>query len=301
MSLCSKLWLMPIANIQVAVRNWGGKERRDMANLTLRAIAQDTITYAIISIRENRALVQTIQTALRRLGFLMGNADGIWGPKTNSAYQSFANRFGLRPDELSPKAAGLLLKAIPEPPQPEPAPPPLSIFEEALAFTLRWEGGYVNHPADRGGETNKGVTTATYREYRRRRGLPMRSVRDITDEEVRDIYENLYWNPAQCALMERPLAIAHFDTAINFGVGGSTLFLQQLLKVKVDRIFGPKTRAALLSANHWELALRYAPLRIDYRYRRVNQDPSQRVFLQGWLNRDNDLLRYVTQIVESTV
>ena len=32
----------------------------------------------------------------------------------------------------------------------------------ALAFVLRWEGGYVNHPADPGGATNKGVTQRTF-------------------------------------------------------------------------------------------------------------------------------------------
>jgi len=280
-----------------------------MTALTLATIARDTIIYPIISLQDDRALVQSMQTALRRLGFLLGNADGLWGPITAAAYRAFATRFGLMADELSPKGACLLLKAIPVapspppapppppsiplPPPPAPPPPPLSILEEALKFTLRWEGGYVNHPADRGGETNKGVTTATYRDYRRQRGLPMQSVRFITDAEVRDIYENLYWKPAQCPLMQRPLAIAHFDTAINFGVGGSTLFLQQLLTVSVDRVFGPQTRAALLRTNHREIALRYSQLRIDYRYRRVNQDPSQGVFLPGWLNRDNDLQRYL--------
>ena len=279
-----------------------------MTALTLATIARDTIIYPIISLKDDRALVQSMQTALRRLGFLLGNADGLWGPVTAAAYRAFTTRFGLMADELSPKGAGLLLKAIPAVPSPAPTPPPpkpvppppvlvpppLSILEEALKFTLRWEGGYVNHPADRGGETNKGVTTTTYRDYRQRRGLPIQSVRFITDAEVRDIYENLYWKPAQCPLMQRPLAIAHFDTAINCGVGGSTLFLQQLLNVSVDRVFGPQTRAALLRANHREVALRYSQLRIDYRYRRVNQDPSQRVFLPGWLNRDNDLHRHVT-------
>ncbi len=32
------------------------------------------------------------------------------------------------------------------------------IFEKALQFTLKWEGGYVDDPADPGGETNYGIT-----------------------------------------------------------------------------------------------------------------------------------------------
>ena len=30
-------------------------------------------------------------------------------------------------------------------------------------FILSWEGGFGNHPADRGGATNKGVTIATWK------------------------------------------------------------------------------------------------------------------------------------------
>ncbi|MBD1913829.1 MULTISPECIES: glycosyl hydrolase 108 family protein [unclassified Leptolyngbya] len=265
-----------------------------MPELSLAAIARDTISYPLSSLRDERSVVQSIQSALRRLGFLLGNADGIWRADTASAYTAFCYRFGLLADELSPRAAGLLLKAIPSSP---PLPPPSrSLFEEALRFTLRWEGGYVNHPADHGGETNKGITTATYRDYRARKGLPRQSVRFITDAEVREIYENMYWKPARCEAMARPLAIAHFDTAVNFGVGGATLFLQELLRVPVDRVFGPRTQTALGQCNHADLGLRYPQLRIDYRYRRVNRDPSQRVFLQGWLNRDNDLMRYIQQL-----
>ncbi|HIK39137.1 glycosyl hydrolase 108 family protein, partial [Thermoleptolyngbya sp. M55_K2018_002] len=192
-------------------------------------------------------------------------------------------------------------------PQPilRPAPSPVlteaQIFQEALRFTLRWEGGYVNYPADRGGETNFGITTATYRAYRQSRGLPVQSVRLIMEDEVRDIYEQLYWQPAQCSMMQRPLAIAHFDTAVNFGVGGATMFLQEILGLRVDRVFGPVTQRAIREATrtgiapapHHELAQRLCQARMDYRYRRVTRDPSQRVFLQGWLDRDNDLLRYI--------
>ena len=34
-------------------------------------------------------------------------------------------------------------------------------FAACLAFTLKYEGGYVDHPSDPGGATNHGVTIAT--------------------------------------------------------------------------------------------------------------------------------------------
>ncbi|GAB4161818.1 MAG: glycosyl hydrolase 108 family protein [Cyanobacteria bacterium J069] len=179
---------------------------------------------------------------------------------------------------------------------PSPVLTEAQVFQEALRFTLRWEGGYVNHPADRGGETNRGITTATYRAYRQGKGLPVQSVQMITEDEVREIYERLYWQPARCGMMQRPLAIAHFDTAVNFGVGGATMFLQELTGVPVDRVLGPRTQQAIAQAPHQDLAQQLCQARIDYRYRRVTRDVSQRVFLQGWLNRDNDLSRYIAAL-----
>lgn len=323
-----------------------------MDGLTLRAIAADKISYAIGSIRSNRALVQSVQASLNRIGHTVGTATGDWNHPTEVAYRAFAAKHQLPPDELSPRSASLLLslptvhtpptpapslasiaqpapKSTPAsnptpalsptsiaqpapappapisqlPPQPaprstpSPAPSPVSteaqIFQEALGFTLRWEGGYVNHPAERGGETNRGITTATYRAYRQGRGLPVQSVQLISEAEVREIYERLYWQPARCGMMQRPLAIAHFDTAVSFGVGGATMFLQEILGLRVDRVFGPVTQRAIAQASHLDLAQRLCRARIDYRYRRVTRDPSQRIFLQSWLNRDNDLLRYI--------
>ena len=45
-------------------------------------------------------------------------------------------------------------------------------------FILKWEGGFVNDPDDLGGATNMGITIATYRVYRKRKGLPEPTVDD---------------------------------------------------------------------------------------------------------------------------
>ena len=45
-------------------------------------------------------------------------------------------------------------------------------FDASLPFVLRWEGGFVDHPSDPGGRTNKGVTQAVYDEWRRGTGCP---------------------------------------------------------------------------------------------------------------------------------
>lgn len=168
-------------------------------------------------------------------------------------------------------------------------------FDAALAFVLRWEGGYSNHPADTGGETNKGVTHATYTSYRRSLGLPPRSVRLITHEEVRSIYKTRYWDAAGCNLLPHKLATAHFDWAVNAGVARAIKTLQQTVGTAADGIIGPNTKASITVnlATYGEAALvkEYNSIR-EGLYRRWGRG-SQAVFLTGWLNRLGDLRRYV--------
>ena len=62
------------------------------------------------------------------------------------------------------------------------------LFKKALKFVLKWEGGYVNNPNDKGGATNKGITQYTYNNWLKTHGLQPRNVKFITDDEVEQIY-----------------------------------------------------------------------------------------------------------------
>ncbi len=162
-------------------------------------------------------------------------------------------------------------------------------FDNALAFVLRWEGGYVDHPNDPGGKTNKGVTQVVYDEWRTRKGLPQRSVKEIDDREVHDIYEANYWGSAKCDLLKPPLDIAQFDTAVNMGVGRAVRFLQTAVGVTVDGGFGPGTQKAVDAANPAQTVVEYCNERERYYRRLAEKNPKLDVFLKGWLNRLNAL------------
>lgn len=117
-------------------------------------------------------------------------------------------------------------------------------FTRALAAVLVHEGGKVNHPRDPGGRTNKGVTQRVYDAFRKRAGKPLQSVYEITDFEVRSIYELQYWNRIKGTQLPVGVDYAVFDGAVNSGPVQSAKWLQRALGVRVDGVIGEVTLAA---------------------------------------------------------
>ena len=89
------------------------------------------------------------------------------------------------------------------------------------------EGGYSNHPADRGGATRWGITEAVARAHGYRgdmRGFPR-------DEAV-GIYRRIYWSrPGFDRIADNAPEIAAelFDTGVNMGPAVAVSFLQRAL------------------------------------------------------------------------
>lgn len=114
-------------------------------------------------------------------------------------------------------------------------------FSNVLPLVLAHEGGYVNHPKDPGGATNKGVTQRVYDSYRRNRGLDTRSVKQITRAEVHDIYKRQYWDMCNADDLPAGLDYAVFDYAVNSGPNRAVKDLQRVVKARVDGQVGEET------------------------------------------------------------
>ena len=170
---------------------------------------------------------------------------------------------------------------------------PSPAFEAALPFILRWEGGFVDHPADPGGRTNKGVTQRVYNAWLARQGQSGRDVKQITDAEVHAIYESGYWVPPRCDLLAAPLDVVQLDTAVNMGPGRAVRFLQQAVGCGVDGDFGPATQRAVMACDGGDAITKYCSIREDFYRQIVARKPDQAVFLKGWMNRLNSLRRHV--------
>lgn len=185
--------------------------------------------------------------------------------------------------------------------------------ETAINAVLKVEGGYVNHKNDRGGETNLGITKTTaimHKHLWSKHGFNG-DMRYFPKGLAFDIYYESFWRKAGCDTIEQydgALAYQVFDVAVNMGVFVAVRYLQQALntsnvtlydnqgqrmaKLVEDGKMGPGTRQAIVSyfeqcGNEGTPYLLYEHLSLqEKRYHNiVARNPSQKVFLKGWLNR----------------
>ena len=166
--------------------------------------------------------------------------------------------------------------------------------DEMIDAILQREGGYVDHPADRGGPTNFGITQKTLSRYYGW-AVTAQEVKDLEVEVAREIYVQDYYTGPRIDSLPPEIQPFLFDCAVNHGPRRAIKFLQSVCNqagyqppLDMDGAVGPNTRKGA------EWALREMGdilLKALIEERRnfylviVDQRPSQQVFLNGWLNR----------------
>lgn len=155
------------------------------------------------------------------------------------------------------------------------------IFGKAFDLLMINEGGYVNNKHDKGGKTNYGVTQTTFNAWNKLKGRPMREVRDITLEEAKELYHELYWLKFKCDRFPDALSVALFDFCVQSQPPRPTKFLQQCLGVVADGITGNQTIGAAWSKPLKPVIKEYFDKRLAY-YMTLD---SWKHFADGWSNR----------------
>ena len=149
-----------------------------------------------------------------------------------------------------------------------------NLFQKALNFVLKWEGGYTNNPYDKGGATNKGITQYTYNSWLKSQKLQIRDIKNISDYEVKEIYFQNYWKKAGCDKMSPKFALLAFDTAVNMGLARVNQFMK---------------------AAQWKYPEKFIAAR-EAKYKEFAKYDNQKIFLKGWLNRLNALKKLIDTI-----
>ena len=140
-------------------------------------------------------------------------------------------------------------------------------FQQSVAFVLQAEGGYVNNPADPGGATNFGISKRSY---------PALDIAALTREQATAIYYRDYWLPSGAQDLPQPLALVHFDTAVNLGVSRAKALLDE-------------------SGGSVET---YLSLRQSYYEDLAASRPASQQFLAGWTARVQDLADTVRGVLQ---
>lgn len=169
-----------------------------------------------------------------------------------------------------------------------------AVFDRALAHVLEMEGGYSDDPHDPGGPTNRGITLGVFAAWRKRtvtkasRAGLLRDLKAIDAATVREIYRRRYWDLSHADALPAPLALMHFDAAVNHGVGTAIRFLQEAVGVTADGEIGPETRRAVAQGPLADTLAAYAAIRAR-RYRAL---PHFWRFGRGWLRRVDTTLSH---------
>ncbi|MBZ6378675.1 hypothetical protein B5C34_11690 [Pacificimonas flava] len=174
-------------------------------------------------------------------------------------------------------------------------------LDRLLDDLIEREGGYVDHPDDRGGPTNYGITAATARRYGYDGG-----VQGLPLEMAREIYRARYWTgPAldRVADVAPGVAAELFDTGVNMGPATAIRMLQRALNAMnrneqdwsdlvMDGQVGPATLSALTAYLEKRvprgemILLRALDALQGARYIELAEArPANESFVYGWLSK----------------
>lgn len=163
-----------------------------------------------------------------------------------------------------------------------------TVFDRAFHELIGIEGGYVNDPLDKGGETKYGIS---------KRAFPHVDIKNLTLSHAKAIYKVNYWNRLSLDNIDDPsIKTELFDTAVNMGTGIASRMLQRALNLMnrngrnfkdlvVDGAIGKKTVAAYQVADKKVLLKVLNGLQFMRYTQIVERDPTQERFFNGWMLR----------------
>jgi lysozyme family protein len=162
-------------------------------------------------------------------------------------------------------------------------------FSTYVRYVISNEGGYVNDPADKGGETKFGISKKSH---------PDIDIKNLTEEKAIAIYRTKYWRDIYYSIEDENVRVKLFDMSILMGGYNAILCLQHacdacgvdvkrdgvLNKRLVDKVNSIQTKNQLFYAYRASLA--------SFFYYLANRNPSQAKFLEGWLQRATEDIDY---------
>jgi hypothetical protein len=140
----------------------------------------------------------------------------------------------------------------------------MSSFDIAYNQTRNFEGGYSDHPKDRGGPTIYGISSKNWpNEFATVKALVDQGRKAEAEEYTKNFYNEKFFKPSGAENAPPELQPLIFDAAVNHGVG---------------------TAKKILASSGGDPS-QFLNQRQAYMDQIVQNDPSQAVFQKGWENR----------------
>lgn len=152
-------------------------------------------------------------------------------------------------------------------------------FAILIERVLGHEAGYVNDPADPGGETKWGISKRSY---------PLVDIKSLTQDEAIALYYRDFWTPLKGDRFHDGVAYQLLDSAVNSGIIQTIRFLQRALGVADDGIFGPVSLAASQKMSESDQIMLFLAERIEFMTKLKNWPNHGK----GWMRRIAGNLRY---------
>jgi lysozyme family protein len=146
------------------------------------------------------------------------------------------------------------------------------------------------HPHDRGGLTKGGITHRTVEAWRGRR-VTRREVERLTKREALAILERRFVETHGIqSVPDVALKTQMIDNSVLSGPVNAVKDLQRALRVRQDGIIGPITLGRIESVGPKVTCQRLAVTRTVRLAKIAAKDPTQNVFLVGWVKRSLSFL-----------
>lgn len=162
--------------------------------------------------------------------------------------------------------------------------------EICIPRILRHEGGFVNHPSDPGGATNKGITIATFRRYIKPSGT-VADLKKLTEAQAVIVYKRQYWDAVNADMLPNGVDYTVADFAVNSGPSRGAKELQRIVGASMDGKVGPATLKAVRAMPSEKIINDLNDRRLRF-MRGLKGGRLWETFGRGWQRRVDDVRKH---------